>query len=57
MKQWLVRFAEGEEGQDLIEYALLAAFLALGVVAILSTLRGGLQTLFGNVNNNLTTAS
>jgi len=57
MKQLFVRFVKEEEGQDLIEYALLAAFLALGIVAILGSVRGGLQTVFNNVNANLTNAS
>ena len=33
MKQLLARFVREEEGQDLIEYALLVTFIAIVVVA------------------------
>jgi len=33
MKNILKRFAREDEGQDLIEYVLLASFIAAGVVA------------------------
>ena len=43
------RFIREEEGQDLVEYALLLAFLALAAIVALPTL--------GNVVNNLFTQS
>lgn len=42
-----------EEGQDLIEYALLAALLSLAVVAILPTLGGKLNDVFTDINTAL----
>jgi Flp pilus assembly pilin Flp len=43
MKSLIVRFVREEQGQDLIEYALLASFLgftAAGAVALLGTAMG-----------------
>ena len=42
-----------EEGQDLIEYALLLGFIALAVTAILLAVSGSLQALWQNVANEL----
>jgi len=33
MKQLMKRFVREDEGQDLIEYVLLASFVAAGVIA------------------------
>jgi pilus assembly protein Flp/PilA len=46
-----------EDGQDLIEYALLAAFIALACVAAMGLVGGGVNNLFNKVNNDLTKAS
>ena len=43
-----------ESGQDLIEYALLAAFIGLGVVAAARTLASAIGTVFANVSSTLT---
>ena len=37
MKNLLARFIKEEEGQDLIEYALLAALIAVAAIAIMTT--------------------
>lgn len=42
-----------EEGQDLIEYALLAALLALAATATLKTLAGDINQAFLAVDTNL----
>jgi pilus assembly protein Flp/PilA len=57
MKKLIQRFIREEDGQDLIEYALLAAIIALGCVVVLNNLRGGIQGVFTNVNTSLNTAS
>lgn len=51
------RFILDTEGQDLIEYALLAGTLALGTLAAMRTVRSALQTEFSAVGNTLTGAS
>jgi pilus assembly protein Flp/PilA len=56
MTALLARLVRDDEGQDLIEYALLAAFIALAAVAAITLLGSGINTLFGNVNTKLNTA-
>ena len=44
---------EREEGQDLVEYSLVVALIAFGAVAGMSSLAGGLNTVFLNVSTTL----
>jgi len=53
MKNLLVRFIREEEGQDLIEYALLAALLAVALTAGITTLKGQIGTVFTSVGTSL----
>jgi pilus assembly protein Flp/PilA len=53
MEQLLARFLREDEGQDLIEYALLAGFIALATVMMLFQIGRTLNTLFSNVNSQL----
>jgi pilus assembly protein Flp/PilA len=57
MKALLVRLMRDDAGQDLIEYALLAAFIALAAVLAITSVGGGINTLFNKVNTDLTNAS
>lgn len=43
-----------ESGQDLIEYALIAALIAVACIASMNTLAGKIQTEFTNIGNKLT---
>jgi pilus assembly protein Flp/PilA len=43
-----------EGGQDLIEYALIAALIAVAAVASMSSLAGKINTEFSKVGNQLT---
>lgn len=45
-----------EEGQDLIEYALIVALIALGATAGMNTLAGAINTGFTNLGTTLTSA-
>jgi pilus assembly protein Flp/PilA len=45
-----------DEGQDLVEYALVVAIIALGAVATMNTLSATISTAFGKVNTALTNA-
>jgi pilus assembly protein Flp/PilA len=47
----------GESGQDLIEYALVAALLAVAVATAVSTLGNKIGTSFNTLGNNLTNAT
>jgi Flp pilus assembly pilin Flp len=57
MKKLLKRFVSETEGQDLIEYALLASVIALGVTAAMLFLREQLNTEFSNIGNSITAGS
>ncbi len=46
-----------EDGQDLVEYSLLLAFIALGAIAVLTTVKNSINTLWTTVNTKLTTAN
>jgi pilus assembly protein Flp/PilA len=50
MKKTFARFIRGEEGQDLIEYALLAGFISLVAVLAIITTGTSLNTLYGAVS-------
>jgi pilus assembly protein Flp/PilA len=57
MRVMISRLMKDEAGQDLIEYALLAAFVALGSVAALIVLGPAIKTLFDTVVQKLQTAA
>ncbi|MGA2886486.1 MAG: Flp family type IVb pilin [Terracidiphilus sp.] len=42
-----------EEGQDLVEYALVVALIALGAVAGMSALAGGINAVFTTISTTL----
>jgi pilus assembly protein Flp/PilA len=45
-----------ENGQDLIEYALVAALIGLAAVAALNTLSGDVKGLFNSIGSALSSA-
>jgi pilus assembly protein Flp/PilA len=45
-----------EEGQDLVEYALVVALIAFGAIAGMSQLAGGINTAFSSISATLTTS-
>jgi pilus assembly protein Flp/PilA len=55
MKTLLGRLVREEEAQDLIEYALLAALIALAAVVVLGTLGTAIFDKFTKVEEKLTT--
>jgi pilus assembly protein Flp/PilA len=56
MKQLLKKFISDESGQDLIEYALVAALVGLGSVAAMSGLANSIGNTFTGVGTALTSA-
>ena len=50
MKRLFVRLIQETEGQDLVEYALLAATIALGVTAAMQLVRGALRNQFNAIS-------
>ncbi|PYR29753.1 MAG: Flp family type IVb pilin [Acidobacteria bacterium] len=51
------QFVSREDGQDLIEYALLAGFISLAAVAAITTIGTALNTLYTNVQAQITAAN
>jgi pilus assembly protein Flp/PilA len=49
-------FVRKDEGQDLIEYALLAALIALGAVVALGAASGNINNVFNAIGQRLTGA-
>jgi len=45
-----------EEGQDLVEYALVVALIAFGATAGMTALAGGINTAFNTVSTQLVSA-
>lgn len=45
-----------DSGQDLIEYALVAALIGLGATAAMSSLATTIGNAFGSIGSELTTA-
>lgn len=56
MKQLLQKFVADESGQDLIEYALVAALVGLGSVASMNGLASSIANTFNGIGNALTNA-
>jgi len=46
-----------EDGQDLVEYSLLLAFIALAAVALLTTVKASITTIWTSINSSLSTAA
>jgi pilus assembly protein Flp/PilA len=57
MVEKLKAFLKDEEGQDLVEYALLLVFLALAAITILPTLGSSVNKVFSQSNSALTVGS
>lgn len=57
MKNLFNRFVREEQGQDLIEYALLAGLISLAAVAAVTIVGTQVNTLFTNVSTAVTTAA
>ena len=49
----LLAFIRDEDGQDLVEYALLAAFIAISSVAALKTLGPKVSAFYETIGNVL----
>jgi len=53
-KERSVSFWRDDDGQGLVEYALIIAVIAIAVIVAMIFLRGQLQNQFSNIGNNLT---
>jgi pilus assembly protein Flp/PilA len=56
MKSLITRFVREDQGQDIIEYALLAGFISLAGAAVLVLIGPKISTLYTAVSTELTNA-
>jgi Flp pilus assembly pilin Flp len=50
-------FIKEEDGQDLVEYSLLLAFVALAATALLTSVQKDINSIWTNVQKQLSTAA
>ena len=48
------QFIREEDGQGLVEYALIIAVIAIAVIVAMIFLRDQISNIFSNIGNNLT---
>ena len=53
----LLSFWKEEDGQDLVEYSLLLAFIALAAVALLGSVKGSIGAMWTSINSTMTSAN
>ncbi len=53
MKQFLLRFLREEDGQDLVEYALVVATVALVLISAVNNLSLGIVSLYESITGDL----
>lgn len=54
MKNLIARFVRDEEGQDLIEYSLLAALISIVCIGVLGEIGTAVNELFGVIRDAIT---
>ena len=57
MKNFVLNFVRDEQGQDLIEYTLLMAFIALASAAIFINAGGSINQIWSTANSQLSAAA
>ena len=57
MKNMIVRFMRDEQGQDLVEYTLLLAFVCLASAAVFIGAGGSLKGIWATTNSILVSAN
>lgn len=56
VQNWMARVRE-EEGQGMVEYGLIIALVAIGLIAVLGTMKGSLNGIFNKISSTLTSAT
>ena len=54
MKNILIRFLRDEQGQDLVEYALIVAAIGLALIATVNQLSTAIVSLYSSITQGLT---
>jgi pilus assembly protein Flp/PilA len=57
MKQLLLAFCRDDQGQDLIEYALMAGFVAVAAGALMPNVSSSISTVFSQIQSLLANAA
>lgn len=57
MKDLWRNFCRDDRGQDLIEYALMAGFVAVAAGAVLPNISSSISTVFSKIQSLLTSAA
>jgi len=53
MKGLFARFVRDDQGQDLIEYALLAGFISLVAVLAITNVGSGVNAVYNNIDTQV----
>ena len=57
MSKYVIVFIKNQKGQDLIEYALMAGFVAVAAGAIMPSISTDLSTIFSKVSSSMSNAA
>ncbi len=55
LRQFALRFIHDEQGQDLVEYALIVAAIGLALVATVGQLGGAISSVYQSIIGGLST--
>ena len=53
MKNLIIRFTKEEDGQDLVEYALIVAAVGLALITTVTQLSQGIVSLYQSITGDL----
>jgi Flp pilus assembly pilin Flp len=53
VKEFLVRFLKDEQGQDLVEYALIVAAVGLALITTVNQLSSAIVSLYSSITTGL----
>ena len=53
MKQMLIQLLREEQGQDLVEYALIVAAVGLALISTVNTLSQAITSLYSSITTDL----
>ena len=53
IKQFLTRLAKDEQGQDLVEYALIVAAVGLALITTVNNLSAAIVSLYSSITQGL----
>ena len=55
MREFVLRLIRSEQGQDLVEYALVVAAIGLGLIVTVNQLSVAIVSLYSSIAQSLTT--